>query len=113
MLNPEVIKQLRLSKGYSQENMAMDLGLSQSQYSRRENGTIEFSLNEIRKICKILDLDLHQTIINLIGTSQDVLSENEQFKSQTNNLLMDMEKLINETQLLTLKLKKTLGNKIN
>jgi transcriptional regulator with XRE-family HTH domain len=112
-LNPEVIKKLRLSKGYSQENMAMDLGLSQSQYSRRENGTIEFSLIEIKKICKILDLDLHQTIVNLIGNSQDVLTEDEYFKVQTNNLLMDMEKLINETQLLTTKLKKTLNNKIS
>ena len=113
MLNPKYIKQIRISKGYSQENMAMDLGLSQSQYSRRENGTIEFSLNEIRQICKILDLDLHQTIVNLIGKPQDVLIEDEQFKSQTNNLLMDMEKLINETKMLTLKLKKTLGNRIN
>jgi transcriptional regulator with XRE-family HTH domain len=112
-LNPEVIKQLRLNKGYSQENMAMDLGLSQSQYSRRENGTIEFSLNEIRKICKILDLDLHQTIVNLMGSTQDIENQDEQFKMQTNNLLADMEKLISETQVLTLKLKKTLGNKIN
>lgn len=93
--------------------MAMDLGLSQSQYSRRENGTIEFSLNEIRKICKILDLDLHQTIVNLMGSTQDIENEDEQFKAQTNNLLADMEKLIGETQVLTLKLKKTLGNKIN
>lgn len=91
----------------------MDLGLSQSQYSRRENGTIEFSLNEIRKICKILDLDLHQTIVNLMGSTQDIENEDEQFKAQTNNLLADMEKLIGETQVLTLKLKKTLGNKIN
>jgi transcriptional regulator with XRE-family HTH domain len=93
--------------------MAMDLGLSQSQYSRRENGTIEFSLNEIRNICKILDLDLHQTIVNLMGSTQDIENEDEQFKTQTNNLLTDMEKLIGETQVLTLKLKKTLGNKIN
>ena len=91
----------------------MDLGLSQSQYSRRENGTIEFSLNEIRKICKILDLDLHQTIVNLMGSTQEIENEDEQFKAQTNNLLADMEKLISETQVLTLKLKKTLGNKIN
>lgn len=91
----------------------MDLGLSQSQYSRRENGTIEFSLNEIGKICKILGLDLHQTIVNLMGSTQDIENEDEQFKAQTNNLLADMEKLIGETQVLTLKLKKTLGNKIN
>jgi transcriptional regulator with XRE-family HTH domain len=113
MLNPEVIKKLRLSKGYSQENMAMDLGLSQSQYSRRENGTIEFSLVEIRRICKILDVDLHKTVVSLIGIIPDELTQDELFKTETNVLLTDMEKLINETQILTGKLKKALGDKIN
>jgi transcriptional regulator with XRE-family HTH domain len=111
-LNRGVIKEIRLSKGYSQENMAMDLGLSQSQYSRRENGAIEFSLAEIRKICKILDVDIHQTVINLISNLGDVLTEDEYFRVETNKLLVDMEKLINETQELTVKLKMKLKKNI-
>jgi len=111
-LNRGVIKELRLSRGYSQENIAMDLGLSQSQYSRRENGAIEFSLEEIRKICKILDLDIHQTVINLISNPQDVLTEGEYLRVETNNLLGEMEKLINETQELTAKLKMKLKKNI-
>ena len=111
-MNRGVIKALRLSRGYSQENMAMDLGLSQSQYSRRENGAIEFSLEEIRKICKILDLDIHRTVINLISNPRDVLTEGEYLRVETNNLLGEMEKLLNETQELTAKLKMKLKKNI-
>lgn len=111
-MNRGVIKEIRLSKGYSQENMAMDLGLSQSQYSRRENGAIEFSLEEIRKICKILNLDIYQTVINLISNPGDVLTEDEYLRVETNKLLVDMEKLINETQELTVKLKMKLKKNI-
>jgi len=52
-MNSNLIKEARLAKGYSQENVALDLELSQSQYSRRENGSINFSLDEIRILCKI------------------------------------------------------------
>ena len=51
------VKKYREIKGYSQENMGMDLGLSQSQYSRRENGIIQFTTIELIAIAEILDVD--------------------------------------------------------
>ncbi len=64
----------------------MDLAISQSQYSRRESGVIEFSLTEIRTLCEILELDLKETLIELIegltihpldfkGTKKEVKSQ--------------------------------------
>ncbi|MEY3198799.1 MAG: Helix-turn-helix domain [Bacteroidota bacterium] len=56
------VKKYREIKGYSQENMAMDLGLSQSQYSRRENGIIQFTTKELIAIAEMLDVDFSTLI---------------------------------------------------
>jgi transcriptional regulator with XRE-family HTH domain len=47
------VKIFRESNNLSQENMAYELGLNQSQYSRRENGIIKFDAEEIGKIAVI------------------------------------------------------------
>ncbi len=51
------VKFLRENKRLSQESVAYDLGLSQSQYSRRENGSIKFNSDEIFNLIKILDVN--------------------------------------------------------
>jgi transcriptional regulator with XRE-family HTH domain len=56
MVDLHLIKHARLTKGYSQEKLAFDMGLSQSQYSRRENGIIEMNIDELNKIFIILEL---------------------------------------------------------
>lgn len=48
------IKRIRKDKKLSQEDLAHELGLDQSQYSRREKGEIPFVPNEIVKISKVL-----------------------------------------------------------
>lgn len=50
------LKGLRVEKGFSQQKFAEQLGLSQSQYAQRELGHIEFTLTEMRRIGKILDV---------------------------------------------------------
>jgi transcriptional regulator with XRE-family HTH domain len=50
------IKTLREDKKISQEYIAHELGLSQSQYSRRESGEIKFIAEEIGKLSKILEV---------------------------------------------------------
>ena len=54
----KVIKTLRESKKLSQEYIAFQLGLSQSQYSRRENGEVKFLADEIGKLAKILEVSV-------------------------------------------------------
>ena len=52
----EKVKFYREAKRLSQESVAFNLGLDQSQYSRRENGSIKFNSDEISKLCDTLDI---------------------------------------------------------
>jgi transcriptional regulator with XRE-family HTH domain len=62
------IRLLRKLKDFSQEYIAFELGLSQSQYSRRENGTIQFSLPEIIKLASIFKVDPNTLIQNDVAS---------------------------------------------
>ncbi len=55
------IRIARLEKEYSQENMAEFLGISQCAYSNLENGKTKLGLKCLRKISRILDLQLSLT----------------------------------------------------
>ncbi|MCV2485590.1 helix-turn-helix transcriptional regulator [Flavobacterium sp. SH_e] len=50
----------RLEKGYSQEKLADLIGMSQSAYSRRENGSIKITDNEWKRIAKVLDVKIEE-----------------------------------------------------
>jgi transcriptional regulator with XRE-family HTH domain len=50
------VKLIREDKKFSQEYVSHKLGLSQSQYSRRENGEVKFIAEEIGKLAKILEI---------------------------------------------------------
>lgn len=52
----EKIRIARIVKGYSQEYVAQQLEITQSQYSRLESGSNEISEKYISKICTILNL---------------------------------------------------------
>jgi transcriptional regulator with XRE-family HTH domain len=52
----ENVKFYREAKKLSQDSVAYNLGLDQSQYSRRENGTIQFKSDEISKLCETLEI---------------------------------------------------------
>jgi putative transcriptional regulator len=52
------IKNVRISCGYSQQELADKLDISQSQYSKFECGTQAPSLKLLFKLCKITNIDL-------------------------------------------------------
>jgi transcriptional regulator with XRE-family HTH domain len=58
----EKVKFFREAKGLSQEAIAYRLGIEQSQYSRRENGQVKFSIDEVVAISKILNLDISELV---------------------------------------------------
>lgn len=58
----EKVKFFREKQGYSQEKLAYQLGIEQSQYSRRENGQVKFSIDEVVAISKILNLDISELV---------------------------------------------------
>ena len=53
----EVLRENRLRKGYSQEYLADILGVSQSQFSKLENGEVYFRINELSKIIELLEIN--------------------------------------------------------
>ena len=110
-MNSNLIKEAMLAKGYSQENVALDLELSQSQYSRRENGAINFSLDEIRILCKILNLDLLQTVIGLLNISKSAQDDyqKKEFDTSTEEILNELYNCLSESKSLV----STLLKKIN
>ena len=52
------IRKLRESKDYSQENMAGELGISKSAYSKIERGITDPSIGRIAAIAQILDVEV-------------------------------------------------------
>jgi transcriptional regulator with XRE-family HTH domain len=52
------LRKLRESKDYSQQNMADELGISKSAYSKIETGITDPSIKRMQAIAKILDVDI-------------------------------------------------------
>jgi transcriptional regulator with XRE-family HTH domain len=85
------IKTIREARDISGEYVATQMGISQSTYNRKENGEIEFSLNDLLKVSEVLDVpvaklmdrDLAQ-IITLSNTNSDnATGNNYQAGNQT------------------------------
>ena len=53
------IRKLRESKDYSQENIAGELGISTSAYSKIERGVTDPSVGRMGQIAKILEVDIN------------------------------------------------------
>lgn len=56
----ERIKQLRLSKGLSQEKFAISINMDRTYYASVENGKRNISIMNIEKIAKGLDISLEE-----------------------------------------------------
>ena len=61
-INLKLIKEARLKKDYRQDDVAEFLGVSQSQYSKLENGEIDIKVEQIAILLEKLDLN-HSDII--------------------------------------------------
>lgn len=70
----EKVKQLREEKKFSQDYMAHELGLSQSQYSRRENGQIRFMAEEVSQLAELLET----TVSELYGEETIIFNNHDQ-----------------------------------
>jgi len=53
----KLVREARLHKEYSQEYVAHVLGISQSKYSRLENGETMFDVDELSKLIDLLELN--------------------------------------------------------
>lgn len=62
-IDTELIRQIRMQKGFSQEYVAHFLKISQSKYSRLENGSTIFDVPTLGELVKCLDIDPFTIII--------------------------------------------------
>jgi transcriptional regulator with XRE-family HTH domain len=83
------IRKLRLSKGYSQEFMANNLGVSQKTYSRLENNESKCDINRLAKIANLLVVEVDFFINGKVINRVDVLNEEIIFLKKVINLLLE------------------------
>ncbi|SUX47151.1 helix-turn-helix domain-containing protein [Chryseobacterium indoltheticum] len=81
----EKIKRLRKSKGFSQEDMADKLHISQSAYARIENGETNSWINHINKLCESLDVKPEELISNAEQLIQHNQDNDSVIQNNTNN----------------------------
>ena len=92
---PERIRQLRQQKGFSQENMADELGLSTSAYGDIERGRTEPSLPRLEAIAALLEVPLSK----LLGLESTPLSETEWLRRDNEALREENARLHREVGL--------------
>jgi XRE family transcriptional regulator, regulator of sulfur utilization len=86
----EKIRYARLTKGYSQENMADFLGISTSAYGDIERNKTELTLSRAKKLSNILKMSLLELLGEEIHTpkvlEKSETNELEKLQKEVNNL---------------------------
>ena len=104
----EKIRQIRLRKGLSQENMADMLGLSTTAYGDLERGRTDLSFSRLENISKLLDIPLPE----LLGFESTTLSETEWLRQENTRLMAVNSRLQNEVEQWKAKFKLWFGDGI-
>ena len=68
MLSRE-LKSLRIINDFTQKSLSAKLGMSESSYNKRENGILDFSVKEIKKLKIYLKLS-DEDIIRIFFTDE-------------------------------------------
>lgn len=101
----EKIRQIRLQKGLSQENMADMLGLSTTAYGDIERGRTELSVSRLENVAKLLDVQLPE----LLGIDVS-MSETEWLRQENTRILAENRRLQNELDQWKLKFRQLFGD---
>ncbi len=101
----EKIRQIRLQKGLSQENMADMLGLSTTAYGDIERGRTELSVSRLENVAKLLDVPLPE----LLGIDVS-MSETEWLRQENTRILAENRRLQNELDQWKLKFRQLFGD---
>ncbi|KAA6440676.1 helix-turn-helix transcriptional regulator [Dyadobacter flavalbus] len=101
----EKIRQIRLQKGLSQENMADMLGLSTTAYGDLERGRTELSVSRLENIARLLDVPL----AGLLGLESATMSETEWLRQENTRLLAANSRLQHELEQWKLKFRQWFG----
>ena len=99
------IRKLRESKDYSQENMAVELGISTSAYSKIERGVTDPSIGRITEIAKILEVDITYFFEGQANKMEDT---NKTYGFATKSDIEELTRMINTIKQEIASLKKNL-----
>lgn len=94
----ENIKNIRRSKGISQESIAYDLGIDYSTYGKIERGQISLTVDRLEKIAKILQVSTEE-IYKWDKKSGSKDPENEKIRLEYYKHLSEIEHLKLELEL--------------
>ncbi|SEJ32405.1 Helix-turn-helix [Dyadobacter sp. SG02] len=103
----EKIRQIRLQKGLSQENMADMLGLSTTAYGDIERGRTELSVSRLENVAKLLDVPLPE----LLGIDIS-MSETEWLRQENTRIMAENRRLQNELDQWKMKFRQLFGDGI-
>lgn len=112
------IRQFRVLKGLSQENVADEIGMTHGNFGKIERGEIDVNATILQKIARVFNVPVSE-LFELKSKPIQFKESNNQYgfasKEDINVLLKAIQKLSNEIERLksldTIKLKKSLKNK--
>ena len=58
------LKGKRVEKGLTQEDISKKLNIDKSAYARKENGQVQFRLDEVKKILEILNCNFEDIFLD-------------------------------------------------
>ena len=88
----ERLKNARLAKNLTQEQLAEKIDVSVAFLSRAERGTVKINLSRISQICDILDVSISNILTGTGSNSKDYLTED--FSNLLKNCPPEKVKLI-------------------
>lgn len=102
------LRDMRKQKGWSQEQVADSLYLSQSAYARIENGESCSWANNLDQICKVFEITPEELVKN---ENEVIINNNQQGGSSNNAIVINQlsEKLIEQYEERIKELKETIS----
>ncbi len=93
------IRKLRELRGYTQQNLADEINISQKSLSRIENGTISPTFSTLSKISNVLNLKLHELLNfndHFIFNSYTLNQQGGEYFAYNNTEIKQIENLYNK-----------------
>ncbi len=100
MIAAQHLKELRLEKNYTQDHVALELGISQKTYSNMENGKTKIYLRQLYQLAEVFKMDIIEltkllfqvddNIIQEVKADHKGLTPDEIFNGVNSNLQMEL-----------------------
>ena len=86
-MTKEKLKTTRIEKGFSQQDVAKYLNTNQTDYSRKENGSISFTDEEWERIARLFEVELEDiyeedATKSIVNNDKPIFNDNSGFYNQ-------------------------------